>query len=224
MTYFINLNDQDRGFTLVEVLISLSIAGVLSGILFMVTYYFYANMMQNNTATQMTLDTQIVLRSLTEDIRLADKINTTNIIADSNQPGGWTTSNPSSILIISDPAVNSSNQIIYDEATGYPYRNENIYFVQNGTLYKRTLKNTDASGNVAVTTCPTSTASSSCPPDKAFSTYVSNLQFSFYDATDTSTADAELARSVSYTVSMSATVYGRAMSTTNNTRATMRNQ
>ena len=218
------LHNSARGFTLVEVVISLSIAGVLSGILFMVTYYFYANMMQNNAATQMTLDTQIVLRSLTDDIRLADKIDSTNAITDANQPSGWTTSNPSSILIISDPAVNSSNQIIYNPDTGYPYRNENIYFVSSGTLYKRTLKNPDATGNVAVTTCPPAIATSSCPPDKTFSTYVSSLQFSFHDATDASTADVTLARSVDFTVAMSATVYGRNMSTSNSSRVTMRNQ
>jgi prepilin-type N-terminal cleavage/methylation domain-containing protein len=214
-----------RGFTITELVVSVTIAGILATILFTATFYYYVNADQSETTTNMALESQTILTQLTEDIRLADSIASTNSISDPNGPGGgWTTSDPSNVLIIESPAVTSSRDIVYDTNTGYPYRNEYIYFMGGTNMYKRVLANTNASGNTAKTTCPTSSVSPTCPADRIFSTNVSNLTFTFYDSSDTTTANAATARSVVLTVNMARKSYGKNITLSNSTRVTLRNQ
>jgi prepilin-type N-terminal cleavage/methylation domain-containing protein len=214
-----------NGFTLPELVTSITIAGILATVLFTATFYYFANAAQSETATNLALESQTILTQMTEDIRLADSIATTNSITDSHSPvGGWTTSDPSNIIIIEDPAVDSSRSIIYDSSTGNPYRNEYIYFTNGANMYKRILANTNATGNIAKTTCPSSSSGPTCPPDRIFSTNVSNLVFTFYDASDNTTSDAASARSVSLKVDMAKKIYGKNITLSNTTRVTLRNQ
>jgi prepilin-type N-terminal cleavage/methylation domain-containing protein len=215
---------QQNGFTLTELVLSITIAGVLVLVLFTATFYYYVSTAQAQTATDLALESQTILNQLTEDIRLSDAISSTNAITDPNAPvGGWTTSDPSNIIIIENPAVDSSRNIIYDSTTGNPYRNEFIYFQSGSTMYKRVLANSAASGNTAKTTCPLNLSSSTCPPDRLFSANVSNLSFTFYDASDNTTANAALARSVNLQVDMAKKIFGKNVTLTNTTRVTLRN-
>jgi prepilin-type N-terminal cleavage/methylation domain-containing protein len=214
-----------HGFTITELVISLTVAGILAMVLFTATFYYYANAAQAETSTTLALESQSILTQLTEDIRLADSIASTNAIPDSNGPsGGWTTSDPSNIIIIESPAVDSSRNIIYDNGTGYPYRNEFIYSISATNMYKRVLANSSASGNTAKTTCPAASAGPTCPPDRLFSVNVSNLTFTFYDSSDATTANATQARSVVLTVNMARKSFGKNITLNNATRVTLRNQ
>jgi type II secretory pathway pseudopilin PulG len=213
------------GFTITELVLSITIAGILATVLFTATFYYYVNAAQSETATNLALESQNILTQLTEDIRLADSIASTNAISDPHGPGGgWITSDPSNIIIIESPAIDSSRNIIYDNGTGYPYRNEYIYFQSGTTMYKRVLANTSASGNTAKTTCPAASASPTCPPDRLFSSNVSNLSFTFYDSSDATTANAGQARSVVLNVNMSKKAFSKNIALNNSTRVTLRNQ
>ena len=212
------------GFTMTELVISITIAGVLAFVLFSATFYYYVSTAQAQTATDLALESQSILTQLTEDIRLSDAISSTNAIADSNAPpGGWTTSDPSNIIIIENPAIDSSRNIIYNASTGNPYRNEFVYFQSGSKMYKRVLANSAATGNTATTTCPAASSSPSCPPDRLFSSNASNLTFTFYDASDNTTSNATQARSVSLQVDMAKKVFGKNISLSNTTRVTLRN-
>jgi prepilin-type N-terminal cleavage/methylation domain-containing protein len=214
-----------KGFTITELVISVTVAGFLASVLFIITFYYYANTIQSENTTTLALESQSILTQLTEDIRLADAIANTNSIADANAPGGvWTTSDPSNILIIDSPAVNSSRDIIYDNSTGLPYRNEYVYFSSGTNMYKRILANSSASGNTLKTTCPQASSGPGCPSDRLFSKNVSNLTFTFYDSNDVTTASASQARSVSLTVNMAKAVFGKNITLANSTRVTLRNQ
>jgi prepilin-type N-terminal cleavage/methylation domain-containing protein len=215
---------RQSGFTITELVLSITIAGVLVLVLFTATFYYYVSTAQSQTATDLALESQTILSQLTEDIRLSDAISSTNAITDPNAPaGGWITSDPSNIIIIENPAVDSSRNIIYDSSTGNPFRNEFIYFQSGSNMYKRVLANTAAIGNTAKTTCPQAQSSSTCPPDRLFSNNISNLSFTFYDASDNTTSDATLARSVSLQVDMAKKVFGKNIILTNTTRVTLRN-
>ncbi|HEX5448398.1 MAG TPA: hypothetical protein VFW90_04365, partial [Candidatus Saccharimonadales bacterium] len=96
--------------------------------------------------------------------------------------------------------------------------------VSAGSLYKRVLANTSATGNTAVTTCPASSAGPTCPADRLLSDNVNNLNFTFYDSSGNSTADATQARSVSLDVNLSKRVFGKNITLNNSTRVTLRNQ
>jgi prepilin-type N-terminal cleavage/methylation domain-containing protein len=213
------------GFTITELVISLTVASILAVVLFTATFYYYVNTAQAETSTNLALESQSVLSQLTDDIRLADSIASTNAITDPNGPGGgWTTSDPSNIIIIESPAIDSSRNLIYDLTTGFPYKNEYIYFMNGTNMYKRVLANTSATGNSAKTTCPAAAASPTCPKDLIFSNNVSNLTFTFYDASDATTADATKARSILFTVDMAKKMFGKNITLSNSTRATLRNQ
>ncbi len=218
-----NRPGKQSGFTLTELIISITVATFLTLVLFTVTVYYYANILQAQATTEMALESQTILTQLTDDIRLADAISSTNQIADANGPaGGWVTSDPSNILIIESPAVTSTRDIIYNDSTGLPYKNEFIYFSSGTTMYKRVLANASAVGNIAKTTCPTAT--STCPLDRIFTSNLSNLSFTFYDANDATTANAGSARSVVLTVDMAKKVFGKNITLSNSTRVTLRNQ
>lgn len=216
---------RSRGFTITELLIAISVAVIIAGVLFTITFRYYVETVKAEVTSQMALDSQSLLTQLTEDIRLADAIADTNQITDSNGPGGgWMTNDPSNIIIIESPAIDSNRDLIYDSLSGYPYSNEFVYFTDENTMYKRVLKNDDASGNIAVTTCPLAQVTESCPRDKIFSENVDNLTFQFYDINNSPTSNADQARSVSFTVEMSKEVYGETLSLANSTRITLRNQ
>jgi type II secretory pathway pseudopilin PulG len=213
------------GFTITELVISISVAGFLIVSLFTATFYYYINTAQTETATNLALESQTILTQLTEDIRLADSIANSNSITDANSPaGGWTTSDPSNIIIIESPAVDSSRNIIYNPTTGFPYRNEFIYFMSGNNMYKRILANSSAVGNTTKTTCPANKATPSCPADPLFSANASNLSFTFYDYTDSTTSNATQARSVLFRVDMSKKMFGKNITLSNSTRVTLRNQ
>jgi prepilin-type N-terminal cleavage/methylation domain-containing protein len=213
-----------KGFTITELVISLTVAGILAMTLFIATFYYYADVMQSETATTLALESQSILTQQTEDIRLAGAIASTNALTDANAPpGGWVTSDPSNIIIIESPAIDSNRNIIYNPDTGFPYTNEYIYFMSSNSMYKRILANPNAAGNTAKTTCPLNLSSSSCPPDRLFSDKISNLSFTLYDASDNTTANASQARSVKLLVDMAKKTYGKNVTLSNTTRVTLRN-
>jgi len=212
------------GFTIVELLLATAISGILATVMLAISVHYYGNVLQAQTTTKMALESQLILTQLVEDIRLSDGIGQTNAISDPNAPaGGWVTNDPSNIIIIKAPAIDANRDIIYDPSTNYPYRNEYVYFTAGSTMYRRVLKNTEAPGNVAVTTCPPALANSSCPGDKEYSSNMNNLTFTFYDINDNPISDPTLARSVSLTVNMARKVYGKNLTLSNTTRTTLRN-
>lgn len=218
------IRSQD-GFTITELSLSVTIAGLLAVVIFGVTFFYYGNVQQAEASASLGVESQSILTQLTDDIRLADAIATTNAITDPNAPvGGWVTSDPSNIIIIESPAVDSSRNIIFDSTTGLPYRNELIYFTSGSNMYKRVLANPSAVGNTAVTTCPAAAATSTCPPDRLFSDNTKDMNFTFYDSTGNSTADAAQARSTLLVVNMAKKVYGKNVELDNSTRVTLRNQ
>jgi hypothetical protein len=162
---------------------------------------------------------------MVEDTRLADSLSATNTLTDANAPsGGWVTSDPSNVLIIDTPAIDVNRDLIFNSSTGYPYKNEVIYYTNGTKMYRRTLKNTLATGNILTTTCPPTNTTSSCPADKLFTKYLKDLTFTFYDETDATTANAALARSVKITVTTERKVNGKTVTFANSIRTTMRNR
>ena len=213
------LNQQ--AFTITELVIAISVAAIMAVVLFTVTLDYYASAIRSHETAQMALESQSILAQMTEDLRLADGVSTTNQISDANRTTGWTTSDTNNILIVQSPAVNSSRDIIYDTTSGYPYRNEYVYFASGTKLYKRILKNTNATSNIATTTCPT--ASASCPLDRLFTANLQDLQFTFYDASNNVTTTASSARSVKLTIKLRKKVFGRTIDMSNSTQITQRN-
>lgn len=220
-----NTNYKQFGFTLPELIISISIIGIIAVSLFAVITNYLVVIVRNNTKIDMTIDSQNLLRTAVEELRYGAGIRQTNSITDANGPsGGWNTSNASFVIIIAVPAVDSGDNYIIDTATGEPYNNELVYFKQDKILYKRVLAHPAATGNRLVTTCPETTATASCPVDRKLNEFTKDMVFTLYDQDDTLTTDPLLARSVKIDLELEKDTFGTPLVLDNSIRTTLRNR
>lgn len=199
-----------------------AIAGILIVSVLTVTLFFYGNVIRGNLQARLAVESQNILRSVVEDLRISSGIRANNTITDPSV-GGWSTSNSSLILIVASPAVDSSNNFIIDTSTGYPYQNEIIYFANGGRLYKRFLAHPDASGNKLKTSCPAASSSPSCPPDVILSSNFETMNFVFYDQDDNITTTLPQARSIGLAVMVKRKSFGKDLKFDNKIRITLRN-
>jgi len=219
-----NTNSHSRGFTIVELVIAVVVAGILVATLLTVTFSFYGNSIRNSTQSRLAVESQNILRTIVEELRVSSGVRGSNTITDPNGPGGgWTTSNASLVLIISTPVMDSSNQFVINSSTGDPYQNEIVYYANNKTLYKRYLANVSAPGNQFKTSCPIALATAACPADVVLSRRFKTMTFVFYDQDDAITTTLANARSVKMTIDMIQNAFGQTIEFTNNIRMTMRN-
>lgn len=216
--------DNNRGFTVVELLISITVIGIaLTGLVGAMVFYF-ANMTRNNVFINMTIESQNLLRSTVEELRYGAGVRQSNTINDPNAPSeGWNTNNDEFVIVIAVPAKNSDNEFIIDPVTGQPYNNELVYFKDGGNLFKRTLANPSAENNSASTSCPTNIASTTCPADRLLAESVKDMVFSLFDQDNIPTTNPLLARSINITLKMERDTYGQPQSLDNSIRVTLRN-
>jgi prepilin-type N-terminal cleavage/methylation domain-containing protein len=211
-----------QGFTITELLLAVAVSAIASLLIMTAFVSTYGSVIAEQTKTNMVLRSQLFLRRMSEDIRLSSAVRSTNVIADAYNATGWLTSDPANVLIITQPATDASDALIYDSSTGYPYQNEIIYFGDQGTMYRRILADTNATGSVQQTTCPVGT--SSCAWDVELVDMLDNMLFEFYDLDNVITTDPTLARSIKVTINLRKRVYGKDITTTNTTRITLRNE
>lgn len=212
------------GFTLPELLVSISLIGIISVSMLGVIMNYFTIITRNNLEVDMTVDSQNLLRSTVEELRYGAGVRQTNIVSDSNAPaGGWDTGNTNFVIIIASPAKDSAGDYIIDSATGNPYNNELVYFKSGKLLHRRTLANPDAIGNSTKTTCPASTATTSCPADTQLINHVKTMVFTLYDQDDGATANPLLARSVKIDLQLERDTFGSPLILDNSIRVTLRN-
>lgn len=212
----------ESGFTIIELLVAVAVGAVASVLIMTAFVYTYGSVIVEQTRTQMVQQSQLFLRRMTEDLRVASEIRSTNSISDSYKSGGWTTSDPANILITTEPATDSADNLLFDDTTGFPYAHEVIYFGSGSTMYRRLLVNSTATGHIQERTCPAGT--SGCAADISLVNNLDNMTFIFYDANNAVTTTPENARSIQITVNLRKKVYGKTITTTNTTRVTMRNE
>lgn len=214
---------KQKGFTIVELLVAVAMAGLASVLIVTAFVFTYGSVIVEQVRTNMVQQSQLFLRRMSDDVRVANEVRATNLLTDVNEPvGGWVTSDPANILIVTQPVTDADNNLIYDDTTGLPYQNEVVYFGGNNTMYRRTIANTVAIGNDQSTTCPSGTIG--CPPDIELVNNLDNMLFEFYDVDDNVTVDPALARSIQITINLRKNLYGNEITTTNTTRVTLRNE
>lgn len=214
----------NTGFTIVELLISIAIIGIIAVSLLAIITNYLVLITRNNILVDMTVDSQSLLRVTVEELRYGAGVRQTNAITDPNTPSGWNTSNTNFVIIIAVPALDSARNYIIDTTTGSPYNNELVYFKQGSVLYKRTLAHPSASGNILQTSCPAASASPSCPADRVLNEATKNMVFTLYDQDDVITTDALLARSIKIDLLLERDTFGEPLVLNNSIRTTLRNQ
>ncbi|MEX2006583.1 MAG: prepilin-type N-terminal cleavage/methylation domain-containing protein [Candidatus Saccharimonadales bacterium] len=212
------------GFTIVELVVIISITSILSLAFFSAAYSYFELIYKNNALIDMTVSSQTLLRSTVESLRLGDGVRQSSSITDPNAPAdGWDTSNDDFVIVIAVPAINAARDYIIDPSTGSPYMNELVYYKNAATLMQRSLAHPDAAGNSLKTSCPPEEAVSDCPADKELAEYVDSVSFTLYDQDDGLTTEPLQARSVKIDLVMKRKILGYEISLDNSVRATLRN-
>ncbi len=235
------LRNSQTGFSLLELTVATAVIGVLA----IIVAGFYVDRLVDYTRAETTIilqsNTKQALESLQRDVRSAIEIESTNQWPDPNGPGGnqygWASSTGSpSTLVLAVPTKDSGGNLQYvDAAHTAILTNDVIYYVESGqkTLYRRVIANPTClpsqggSGSVscsARTTCPPAFATSTCPPDGKVIEDVANLVTTYYDNTNSPTADVSNAYSMDATLTQSRYKFGRTHTNALTSRATLRNK
>ena len=214
------------GFTLPEVVVSLVVASLVIGVLM----NFAVNNIINYTLAEARADivgqTQQALDIVSNDIRLSASADEHNRWPDVHAPDAPTNeySWPSndSILVLATVAEDDERNILFADSAQYiSHKNNSVYFIQDGTLYKRVLA-APVADNRAITSCPRGDADEECPPDRELIKGVTSFAVRYYDASNVQVAP-EDARSVELELTVVARKYGRDVSITRTIRTVFRN-
>lgn len=212
------------GFTLVDTVIAVTVSTL---VVLVITNYVLSNIQQSATAINrdsLIKETALSLDLMANDVRLSANADQTNRWPDDNGPGGnqygWQSND--STLVLATAAQDSARNIIFTDPKNYiTEKNNIIYFVQNGTLYKRVLA-APVANNGARTSCPPAEASASCPSDKELLHDVTLFHISYLDGQNQSVTPTD-ARSVEVHVTVSKSVFKKPVTADYTTRMVFRN-
>ena len=194
--------DSQSGFTIPELISVMIVSLLFSGLIIYFAFDYW-----RATAT-LDNDSQTFVGRLSAGDKLRDNLNAAtnlliqNSIADShtNNPdpayannyywipihaipgntpvGASGTTTP--LIYFQQPALDSSKNFIMNGTQ--PYQNEYVLYLDGTTkqLLLRTLANPAATGNAAVTSCPSAAATSICPADKIIAEDVSSVDMRYF--------------------------------------------
>lgn len=214
------------GLTIVELSIALTITAALMAII----VGFSVDKLEQSSLQSMQQDllagAETGLNRVTTDIRLATSADDNNRWDDPNAPGAPTNDfswqSNGSTIVLAIAAQDSSGNIIFDDPHDYiSAKNNIIYYLSGGTLWRRTLAASNA-GNSAITTCPPSLATSSCPADKDILDNVSSFSVQYYDGNGQQ-VDPASAHSIQLSVQLKEHKYRQDVTANYTTRMVFRN-
>lgn len=225
---------REDGFTLFELLLAISIASVL----IMAVSSFSTNSIvgsnQDYNKTLVLTNAKEAVGIVARQIKSAKSVQATNSLPDPNAPGApgnlysWSgAAGNGANLILAVPSRDASGNLIYIDGLHTSLYTDDVIFYLDPTshkLYRRKIANTLAPGNAAVTTCPPSSATPSCPADADVIDDVANLETTYLDSNNASVSVPSGTEAVKYTVTERRTINGRTFTGTYSTVATMRNK
>lgn len=217
---------KERGFTLVETIIAITVTGVLIGVI--ITFMTNSIVQYAKTGARSSLlnDAQIGLDIIGNDIRLSGNADLNNRIPDEHAPDApsneFSWASDQDTLILATAAEDTNKDIIFaDPALYISQKNNNVYYLSNGSLYKRTLA-ADVDDNSAQTTCPPTSATQACPADKELLQNVQTFTAKYYNDQNQEVVPTS-ARSVELYVKLQKTEYNQPLSVEYSTRMVFRN-
>lgn len=217
---------KERGFTLIETMIALSVTALLVGII--ITFMTNSIVQYAKTGARSSLlnEAQVGLDIIGNDIRLSGNADLNNRIPDEHAPSAPTNRfswlSDQDTLILATAAEDSNEKIIFaDPALYISQKNNNVYYLSGGSLYKRTLA-ASVTGNAAKTTCPPSSATANCPADKELLKNVQTFNVKYYNDQNQEVTPSN-ARSIELYVKLQKTEYKQPISVEYSTRMVFRN-
>ena len=217
------VRNNERGFTLIELLVVMLVLGILSvTITNFISLWLQTSSIAETRATLLNT-AQTALSEVSNDIILSGSVDQVNRWPDPNGPGGaygWQAN--SQTLILAKVAVDSGGNAIFLDTSNYiTQKDDEIYFLSGTTLYRRTLASNSVN-DAAITTCPLSDSTSTCPPDKVIATGVTYWSVAYYDANDQLVSPGN-ARAIQLSISLTAPYGNQTINASYTTRMVFRN-
>ena len=207
-------------------MVAIAVTGVLVVIIMSFMVNTVAQSAQESAREDLLMQAQTALDTASNDILQSADADATNRYADPNGPGsdqfGWHSS--SSVLVLATAVTDAHNTIIFDDPLHYiTAKNNLIFYVKNGTLYRRAIADS-ITGNHLQTSCPVGATSDTCPADATLATSVSNFTVTYYDNNGTLTTDPTAARGVQLAITMTRVKYNKTISVNYTQRTVFRNE
>lgn len=214
----------EKGFTLIELLVVMIVMSILSFAL----VNFISTWIQSSSIAlaraNLLNEAQNALTTANNDIMLSGGVDQTNRWPDPNGPGGneygW--SSNSQTMILAKVATDSSGNAIFLDSSDYiTQKDDEIYYLSGTTLYRRTLAS-NSTNDAAVTTCPPSLTTSTCPPDTIIAKGVTNWLITYYGANNTVVTPSN-ARSIQLSITLTSPYGNQSINASYTTRMVFRN-
>ncbi len=220
------MRNNQSGFTLTEMIVAITI----SAIMIIIVMSFMTNTIVKNSIemarSDLLQEAQLSIDLISKDIRLSASVDDVNRWPDNNAPDtadsySWVAND--SVLILATAAEDGDHNVIFEDALHYiTYKNNNIYYVENNTLYKRTLA-APIIDNLTKTSCPSALADAACPEDKRLIEGVTSFSLRYLNSLDIEVDPAE-ARSVEVSISVVKEKYNQQIEADYITRSVFRNE
>jgi hypothetical protein len=192
---------------------------------------------QDYNKTLVLSNAKLAVSEIASEINSAVSVEANNAEPDSNSPGApgnlysWSYTT-SSTLILAVPSKDANGNVIYVDALhDQIYTDDVVYYLNttNHKLYRRYIANSNAPGNAGETTCPPTSASSTCPSDALVVDDVASLSVSYLAYNSSSTSFVTVSpptgtEAVKYQVTETRTINGKSIAGSYTTIATLRNR
>lgn len=211
------------GFTVVELAISISVTGILLALIFGFMTSSLIQYTNDSNRANLLNSAQTGFEIITNDIRLSANADENNRWPDAHMSEGefgWA-SDSDTLVLATAVEDNNGNIIFADPANYISQKNNIVYFLSNGTLYKRVIAAGDANNSLK-TTCPSTQASASCPADKIILENVKEFQVRYIDENNAEVSPAE-ARSVELYAKLEKETFSEPVTVDYTTRMVFRN-
>jgi len=211
---------------------------LVSSILMLALYTFaLAGISGGNKAYNQTVvmsNTQTAVETIARNIRSAKSVEANNSQPDANAPGApgnlysWSgVAGINTPIILAIPSRDASGNLIYiDGLHNSLYTDDVVYYLDSGAhnLYKRTIANQAAPGNVAKTTCPPALATAACPADASVVEDIARLNSNYVGADGASVSLPSGTESVAFTIMETKMIGTQSISASFSTTTTLRNK
>jgi len=228
----IKKDPEQKGFTLLEILIALPIASMLSLIIAGTMFNQYGQLLQGSAQARLRMEGEILLLSLEDELLFATDFATgkSTDLVDVNAPTtpGWTyNTTPTDTLIVYETALTADRR---DPNRNFVFKrgstcassfniaiNNLIYFTVDNpnddyrSLYRRTLvpQYATCGVNFKKQTCPSTAVASPCTSsDTLLSNKVIDFQIEYFDDNNVALTSPATAELVKLTLSLGEKIYG----------------
>lgn len=227
-------NEQKKlrsGFTILEILIAIPLASILSIVLANTIFIQYGGLLQGAAHARLRMEGEILLLSLEDELLFATDFASTKSadLSDAYAPsGGWTyNTTPTDTLIVYETALTADRRdpdrdFVYKKsgscASSYNIAIDNLmYFTKPNTgsiyrtLYRRTLvpQYATCNTNYKKQTCPAGSVVSPCTSeDSKLSDKVVDFQVEYFDGDNVSLTSPDNAEMVKLTLTLGEKIYG----------------